>query len=614
MTRTLARLAFGGIRGRLLASALTVALAAAPVATLLIALDLRAAALDPWQQTFDAGHGAHVVAMSDTEADVRAVADRPGVAERGDPVPSVFARLQLPQGLLELRVSGLDGQPRVDAPVPTAGSGPGDGTIVLERSFADTMDVPVGASVRVQGTRGPIDLVVAGTALQSSQGSFPDSQPGTAWTTRATLERIAPDQERWNWTQAIRLDDPSADVAFAEDALAALPPDARARCSPDSCAGGVILQTWQHMRESATSDTHATTVVLTAFAILLCIVTLAVVAILVSARASEQHRDLGLLKAAGLTPRQVGAIFALETGALALLGAAIGLAIGVLVAPHVAALTSESLLTAPSATTTPQHLLLAAGGVLVVFVAGAYLCARRSTRFSVLQAMRTGAVQPARSRVARSIAGTPLPLPLALGLRDLLARRQRALLLLAAIALAGAVVVAALAMKAQLDEDAATAAREAVERASMAGEGVYVAAADDGDTRLRAIVYVLDGVLLALTLTALVAVALLSVREHTRDHGVLKALGLTPAQLSSTLTSAHAALAAVAGLLAIPLGLGLYVLVRGSASGQWELDLAAPWWWFAPLPLGIALLAALVTSLPARRITRITVADALRYE
>ena len=251
---------------------------------------------------------------------------------------------------------------------------------------------------------------------------------------------------------------------------------------------------------------------------------------------------------------------------------------------------------------------------MLVFVASAYLCARRSTRFSVLQAMRAGAVRPAGSRVARSIAGVPLPLPLALGVRDLLARRQRALLLLAAIALAGAVVVAALAMKAQLDADAAASAREALERATSAGDGVYVAAADDGDTQLRAIVYVLDGVLLALTLTALVAVALLSVREHTRDHGVLKAIGLTPAQLSSTLTSAHAALAAVAGLLAIPLGIGLYFLVRGAASDQWELEIAAPWWWFAPLPLGLALLAALVTSLPARRITRITVAEALRYE
>jgi putative ABC transport system permease protein len=614
MTRTLARLAFGGIRARLLASALIVALAAAPIATIVIALDLRAAAVDPWQRAFDAGHGAHVLAMARSEADVQAIAARPGVAERGDPVPSVFTTVALPQGAVDVRVAGLDGQPRVDVPVSTSGTAAGAGTIVLERSFAEALDLAVGTTLQLEGANGPVRLTVAGTATQSSVASFPSSQPGTAWATRATLERLQPDAGRWNWTQAVRLDDPSAAQTFAEQTLASLPADQQTRCSGDTCSGGVILQTWQHMRDSAVADTHATTVVLTAFSILLGIVVVAVVAILVSARASEQHRDIGLLKAAGLTPRQVGAIFALEAGALALAGAAVGLPVGVLLAPHVAAMTTETLLTTPASTTTPLHLLVAGGAVVLVFVASAYWCARRSTRFRVLQAMRAGTVRPSRSRLARSLAGTPLPVPLALGVRDLLARRQRALLLLAAIALAGAVVVAALAMKAQLDQDAATAAREAAERASEAGGGRSVFADDDCGTRLGAIVYVLDGVLLALTLTALVAVALLSVREHMRDYGVLKAIGLTPGQLSSTLTSAHAALAAVGGLLSIPLGIGLYVLVRGAASGQWELDIVAPWWWFVPLPVGIALLAALVTSVPARRITRIPVAEALRYE
>ena len=55
-------------------------------------------------------------------------------------------------------------------------------------------------------------------------------------------------------------------------------------------------------------------------------------------------------------------------------------------------------------------------------------------------------------------------------------------------------------------------------------------------------------------------------------------------------------------------------LVTRAASGQWEPDIVAPWWWFVPLPVAIALLAALVTSVPARRITRIPVAEALRYE
>jgi ABC-type lipoprotein release transport system permease subunit len=65
-----------------------------------------------------------------------------------------------------------------------------------------------------------------------------------------------------------------------------------------------------------------------------------------------------------------------------------------------------------------------------------------------------------------------------------------------------------------------------------------------------------------ITATTLVAIALLSVRERIRDYGVLKAIGLTPRQIASTLVGAHAAVALLAGLLSIPLGIGLYVTAR----------------------------------------------------
>ena len=61
-----------------------------------------------------------------------------------------------------------------------------------------------------------------------------------------------------------------------------------------------------------------------------------------------------------------------------------------------------------------------------------------------------------------------------------------------------------------------------------------------------------------ITLTTLVAVALLSVREHIRDYGVLKAIGLTPRQIVSTDELPRRA-RRVASLLAIPLGIGLYL-------------------------------------------------------
>jgi hypothetical protein len=69
MTATLVKLAFAGIRSRLLASALTILLSSVAAATIVLALEVGATARDPWQRTFDAANGAHVIADAPSEAD-----------------------------------------------------------------------------------------------------------------------------------------------------------------------------------------------------------------------------------------------------------------------------------------------------------------------------------------------------------------------------------------------------------------------------------------------------------------------------------------------------------------------------------------------------------------
>jgi hypothetical protein len=64
MRLTLVRLAFAGIRSRLLASVLTILLSSAAAATIVLALEVGATAREPWQRTFDAANGAHVIATA----------------------------------------------------------------------------------------------------------------------------------------------------------------------------------------------------------------------------------------------------------------------------------------------------------------------------------------------------------------------------------------------------------------------------------------------------------------------------------------------------------------------------------------------------------------------
>ena len=415
-------------------------------------------ARDPWQRTFTAANGAHVLANVPSQADARAIAALPGVAERDEPVPIALASVAPSGGTDRLLLAGLRSRPRVNAPVRTAGSALRDGR---HRARAQLRRGPrTRASERRAAARGSGRSDRAAHPRHgdlTESAALPAQQPGPglghARHTRADRARSQP----LAWTQAIRLPNAAAAPAFAARAAASLP------------AGAAFVATWEDQRAEALRDAQPIAIILTTYTIVLLVVVFAVVAILVGARASAQHREIGLLKAVGLTPRQVTTVFALETAALGLIAVVIGFAIGALLAPRLAAPSAETMLGSPTTAANPWHLLLAGIPVLLVLVGSARSSTRRATRFSALQAIQAGTAAPApRSRLARTIARAPLPLPLALGLKDLLARRHRAIRLGGAIAVTGAAIVFALSMKASLDAQADRRGQRRARRAPRA--------------------------------------------------------------------------------------------------------------------------------------------------
>jgi hypothetical protein len=93
MIPLLFKVAFAGLRKRRLSTVLTVLLSASLAAIVVMALEVGSTARDPWQRTFDAANGAHVLAYVPTRADAEAIGNRPGVSEAADPVPTFLGRL-----------------------------------------------------------------------------------------------------------------------------------------------------------------------------------------------------------------------------------------------------------------------------------------------------------------------------------------------------------------------------------------------------------------------------------------------------------------------------------------------------------------------------------------
>ncbi|MCH8505833.1 MAG: ABC transporter permease, partial [Ectothiorhodospiraceae bacterium] len=114
-------------------------------------------------------------------------------------------------------------------------------------------------------------------------------------------------------------------------------------------------------------------------------------------------------------------------------------------------------------------------------------------------------------------------------------------------------------------------------------------------------------------LSALMALAL----ERAREYAALRAVGFTPAQIWTLVLGQNALVGGIAGLLALPLGMGLaaaLVLVINQRSFGWSMQMAFP-----PEVLGqaflLSLAAALVAGLyPAWRMAKTPPALALREE
>lgn len=183
-----------------------------------------------------------------------------------------------------------------------------------------------------------------------------------------------------------------------------------------------------------------------AFGALALVVSAVLVINLVGALLAAQSRQLAVMKVLGASPSALAALHLTQAAVLGAAASLIALPTAALLGRRYAALKAELLNFPLDDISTPAWslaLLLVVG--VVVPVVAAWFPIRRACRTPVADALRDiGIVEPGAPLVARRLLGVSRwPRPLALALGNAFRRRRRLVLTLAALAVGGAVLLAA---------------------------------------------------------------------------------------------------------------------------------------------------------------------------
>jgi putative ABC transport system permease protein len=607
--RLAARLARGNLRRRpaqalLLLLALTIA-----TGVLGVAASVYGSADAPWDRVWRATRGFHVslgvyhppdepgnrAFVQELRGQAARLATAPGVVGVGGPWTHLYGSIAVAGGEEDLTAEIRDPGPyEVDQPLVTSGRWLGEGGgVVLESGLAATLHAGPGDTVTIQGRPFP----VRGVAATVSRGRFPLSRPAQVWVTPETARQLRDlGMTEEGFELQFRLADPGDAAGFvaAHRSLEATDP-----------SSSVIsyLETWQQRRADSHSDIDILAGTLFAAGGLIAILTVATAAVLIAGRMATQVRQVGTLKAVGVTPRQIVLVLLVEHLAIAAGATVLGLGIGRLLAPRVAETSVTVLGTPEPPPLTWGRVAIVAAVAFTVVLLGTIRPALRGIRQSTLRSLVAGPRPPRRpGRLGRLAASLGLPLPGVLGLRSGWRRPGRLLVNAAGLLLGVAMIVVALALRDSLD----LLSLQPAEPGHAASDAAVAVLYD----QIRAVIFATAGLLLALATINAIIVATFAARDAARNHAVLRAVGATPRQTVIALVVSQLGACAVAVVVGIPLGLGLWSLMEGGDLPEVGVSTSS----LLLVAVAVPVAFAAIVSVPARLLARQPVAPLLTYE
>jgi putative ABC transport system permease protein len=598
------------VRRRWSESLLLVLAIAAGSATLTLGMLLHNVSTQSYSQTQAATRGPDLVAQSASLQDnttspadlaaLVALSHMKGVVASSGPYPLTTAVLQTRTVTGAANVEGRSQSPAaVDQPLVTAGTWVRPGGVVVERAFAEAAGLRVGQAITLNGQRFPVIGIAVTTAFSpypnigclsgcGGKGGFDSADVGLVWATEATTRALATTNSPLTYFSFLNIADPAQAraLANAQDNLSSLPGNGPLPTTPS-------LLSWQSIAFEDNNLIRGEQVVVLVGSTLLTILSIASVAVLVGGRMADQMRRVGLLKAIGGTPGLVASVLLAEYLFLALVGAAVGLLSGWLLAPLLTSTGSGLLGSASRPPFTASDFLVVAGVALGVALVAALVPALRAARTSTVRALADSARPPHRSAPLVKLSGR-LPVPLLIGLRVMARRLRRTTLSVLSIFVTVSGVVAVLIVHGRLNPSFDSVNGLINPKTARADEVLLVVTIG---------LVVLAGVN-AVFITRAIA------QDARHASAVTRALGATPQQVTVGLSLAQMLPALVGAFLGIPGGYLLYDLARHGSNAVTMPstgDLLA-------VIVGAVLLVAVLTAIPARWAARRPVASILQAE
>ncbi|GAC1475129.1 MAG: hypothetical protein NVS9B11_16530 [Candidatus Dormibacteraceae bacterium] len=420
------------------ATVLLVSLLAGSVATMGITLLVRST--QPWDEAFDRYEGAHLIFQFDASEvsaeQLAATGSLNGVTAAGPPRETVVVAFARGRDKGRLQLIGRDNPGGALDRMPVrAGRWPqAKGEIAVTRTEDSSFPFRprLGDTIQALTTHGTVDFKVVGEVINlgghEAGTDFTNGIPG-AWVLpgeiAAFVERLGAPlgyEMAYRFRHAATSDELAANRRLIE---AALPAGAK----PTSVAD------WLRMREGSIWLIAILSSIILSFTVFALFALTVIVGSVVAGSVVASYRDIGISKALGFTPGQVVAVFTGQMLVPAVLGALLGVPLGMVASRPLLDFSTDALQLPRSAVFDPVVAVAVPVGLAVLVLAAALVPSFRAAMTDSVRAIALGTTPPSarKSRLAKLLARVGAPRPLSLGAGDAFARPVRGLLTLLAL-------------------------------------------------------------------------------------------------------------------------------------------------------------------------------------